>query len=334
MSEKIVMAHGGGGRLSGQLIEDEILSRFGDGPLRGLPDAALLDIGGPGIIYSTDSFVVNPVEFPGGDIGKLAVYGTVNDISAGGGKPLFLSLALILEEGLELSLLRRILDSVKSAADECGVKVVTGDTKVVSAGHCDKIYINTSGLGLFLPGFHLGRERVTSGDDVIVSGPVGDHGFAVLTARENISMPRGPVSDCAPVHRLTEAASEYADSVKFMRDPTRGGIAAVLNEIVQGTKHGIILEENAVPVSEKSRAVSDILGLEPLISPCEGRIILIADPSVSEKILDRWRKMPEGAEARGIGRVNDDPGRVSLRTLTGAERIVDVPSGELLPRIC
>lgn len=335
MEDRIQIAHGGGGRLSGELIKNEILSRFGKGALRDLPDAATLEYkNSDSLIYSTDSFVIQPVEFPGGNIGNLCVYGTVNDVSVAGGKPLFLSLALILEEGLEISLLRRILDSLKDSADECGIQIVTGDTKVVQKGLCDKIYINTSGIGRPFKNFNLGRQGIIKGDKVVASGNIGDHGIAILCVREAIKIKNGPVSDLASVQPLVESAHQFGGAVKFMRDPTRGGMAAVLNEIVSGSDFGIELEEKKIPFSTGSKAVSEMLGLDLLHSPCEGRVIMICSESEADKIVAKWRKLPSGKDACVIGAVTGNSGKVVLKTGSGGIRMVDLPRGELLPRIC
>lgn len=330
----IQLAHGGGGRLSSQLIEDEILERFANKALNNLPDAATLELSGDKIVYTTDSFVVSPIEFPGGNIGDLAVYGTVNDIAVSGGKPLWLSLGLILEEGLPFTLLRKILDSIKKAADNCEVQIVTGDTKVVAGGQCDSMYINTSGIGKALENFNLDKTRIALGDFILVSGPVGDHGIAVMSVREGINIENGPLSDTAPVHRLAASAYKFAEAIKFMRDPTRGGLAAILNEIVSGQNFGILLEENVIPVSPGTKAISEMLGLDPLNIACEGRLVLISSPAAAGKILEKWKKLPEGRNASIIGVVTEKAGHVILRTLTGGQRLVDVPQGDLLPRIC
>ncbi|HBC86223.1 MAG TPA: hydrogenase expression/formation protein HypE [Lentisphaeria bacterium] len=335
MGDRIQIAHGGGGRLSAELVRDEILSRFGKGPLSDLPDAATLDFKKTtGLVMSTDSFVIQPVEFPGGNIGNLCVYGTVNDISVAGGKPLWLSLGMILEEGLEISLLRKILDSVRKSADECGIGIVTGDTKVVPRGQCDKIYINTTGIGERCKDFSLGRSRIKKGDKVIVSGNIGDHGMAVLCVRESIGIKKGPRSDLGTVQRLAVSAQRFGADVKFMRDPTRGGLAAVLNEIFSVMRYGVILEEKSIPFSRESKAVSEMLGLDLLNSPCEGRVVMICSESAADKIVRSWKKLPEGRNASVIGTVTGNSGKVILSTLGGGARIVDLPRGEMLPRIC
>ncbi|MEI6055347.1 MAG: hydrogenase expression/formation protein HypE [Lentisphaerota bacterium] len=333
--DTIQLAHGGGGRLSDALIKEEILSRFGDGPLKSLPDGATLPKIEGEIVFSTDSYVVKPYKFNGGNIGNLAVHGTVNDISVAGGIPRYLSLAMIIEEGFPISELRLILDTIKTSANECGVKIVTGDTKVVARGQCDGIYINTSGIGEKLKNFDLNKSRVKAGDAVLVSGNIGDHGMAILAAREGINIENGLVSDTASVHRLVQTAyKEYAEHIKFMRDPTRGGVAAVLNEIVSGTNVGIELDSSKLPFSAGTLSIAEMLGIDLLNVACEGRMMLICDASVVDEILDLWRAMPEGIGAAIIGYVNSDTERVSIKTVTGGRRLVDVPTGELLPRIC
>jgi hydrogenase expression/formation protein HypE len=331
----ITLAHGGGGRTSREWIREEIVSRFGTGPLLGLPDAARLPAGAASeFLFTTDSYVVHPVEFPGGNIGSLAVHGTVNDLCVCGGRPRWMSLGLILEEGLPLDLLRRILDAARDAASACGITVATGDTKVVARGQCDRIYINASGIGEPIPGFRLGLDTIRPGDAVLVSGPLGDHGVAVLSARENIGIRGGPSSDSAPVLRLVEAAGAVADRVRFMRDPTRGGAAAVLNEIVEGRPFGVLLRETDLPFAAGTRAAAEMLGLDLLQVACEGRVILVCADDAAGTILDTWRRLPEGRQAARIGAITARPGAVVLETVLGGHRLVDVPRGEMLPRIC
>ncbi len=333
-AETIQLAHGSGGRLSRELIQSEIVSRFGNGPLAGLPDAATLPFPGDRLVFTTDSYVVQPLEFPGGNIGDLAVHGTVNDLAVCGGKPKWLSLGLIIEEGLPINTLRRILDSVKKSAADCGITVVTGDTKVVGKGQSDGLYINTSGIGEMLPNFALSADSVVGGDDVIVSGNLGDHGFAVLAARKNINIVSNLRSDTAPIHRLIQASQPFATGIRFMRDPTRGGLAAVLNETVSGRTINVCLDEKDIPLSAGARALSETLGIDPLHVASEGRIVLFCSPAVSDGILNTWKTMPEGHGACKIGSVSPGKGRVTITTITGGYRIVDMPRGELLPRIC
>jgi hydrogenase expression/formation protein HypE len=333
VSEAIVtLAHGGGGRLSRRLIREEIVSRLGG--QGDLPDAAGLTAEGHGLLFTTDSFVVQPLEFPGGNIGDLAVHGTVNDLAVSGGRPRWLSLGLILEEGLPLQKLRRVLDSLAAAAADCGVEVVTGDTKVVARGQADGLYINTAGIGEPLPGFVLGPGRVRPGDRVLASGPLGDHGLAVLAVREGIRIADGPLSDTGPVHRLVQALAELAPDVRFMRDPTRGGAAAVLNELSEGREFGVELDEEAVPVSPGTRAVAEMLGMDILQVASEGRLLLVCAAGAAAEILARWHALPEGRGAACVGRIGSEAGRVILKTVSGGRRLVDVPQGELLPRIC
>jgi len=332
--EVIQLAHGGGGRLTRELIEKEIVPRFGNGPLRGLPDGATLDSPGARLVFTTDSFVVQPLEFPGGNIGDLAVHGTVNDLSVCGGEPKWLSLALIIEEGLPFAVLGRILDSVRAAADTCGVTVATGDTKVVARGQGDGLYVNTAGIGRALTEFTLGPERIKEGDHVLVSGTLADHGMAVLSARQNMEFVNGPRSDTGTVQRLVMAVRDFGSAVRFMRDPTRGGVATVLNEIVEGRELGILLKERDLPLAPATRAVAEMLGIDPLHVASEGRMILICDGAVAPDILKRWRALPEGSGAVSLGTVIREKGRVVMETVTGGRRLVDVPRGELLPRIC
>jgi hydrogenase expression/formation protein HypE len=331
---RITLAHGGGGRAGRELIATEILPRFGGGPLAGLPDAATLPAAEGPLIFSTDSFVVQPLEFPGGNIGHLAVHGTVNDIAVAGGRPRWLSLALIAEEGLPLAVLRRVLDAVAAAAAACDVAVVTGDTKVVPRGLCDGLYLNTAGVGTALPGLTLSPGRLAVGDRVLVSGPLGDHGMAVMCAREGFELATAPRSDTGPVHRLVADAAALGDAVRFMRDPTRGGLAAVADETVTGLPVGVRLAEARLPLSPATRSVAELLGVDLLQVACEGRVVAFCDPGAAPALLAAWRARPEGRLAADIGAVIADPGRVTLATLMGGVRLVDVPRGELLPRIC
>jgi hydrogenase expression/formation protein HypE len=334
MGDEILLAHGSGGRLSMELIRQEILSRFGEGPLSGLPDAATVPLDGGRLVFTTDSYVVKPLFFPGGNIGHLAVHGTVNDLAVAGGGPRWLSLGLILEEGLSMEVLRQVLDSVRDAAAACGVTVATGDTKVVSRGQADGMYINTSGVGEAVESFTLGPAQVRPGDRVLVSGTVGDHGMAVMAAREGINIRNGPESDTAPVHGLTRAIESLGPAIRFMRDPTRGGLSAVLNEIVSGQDFGIELEEDGIPFAAGTRAVAEMLGVDLLHVASEGRVVCVCGPRAADAVKEKWRARPEGAKACVVGTVNDEAGRVTLKTVIGSRRMVDVPHGELLPRIC
>jgi len=332
---KILLAHGGGGRLSRELVERHVGPRFAGGPLDGFPDAARIAVGGASIVFTTDSFVVSPRRFPGGDIGCLAVHGTVNDIAVSGGRPRWISLALICEEGLALAELDDVLDSVARAAARCDVRVATGDTKVVARGQCDGLYVNTAGVGEALPGFDMGAAKLRPGDVILASGDLGDHGMAVMAARVGMNVEGRLASDTGPVHRLVLALDELAPAVHFMRDPTRGGAAAVLHEMLGGRDDiGIVLRERDLPFSEGARAVAELIGADLLHVASEGRVLLVCAPEAAPVVLERWRALPEGTGARAVGEVTRDRGRVVLETAVGGRRLVDLPQGELLPRIC
>ncbi|MEO5344846.1 MAG: hydrogenase expression/formation protein HypE [Magnetococcus sp. YQC-9] len=329
---RVLLAHGGGGRLSRELIDREIVTRFGCEALQGLPDAASLMLDSDSIRFTTDSFVVQPLFFPGGCIGDLAVHGTVNDLSVSGGQPKYLSLGMILEEGLLWSTLRRVLDAIRAAAQACGVSIVTGDTKVVRRGQCDGIYLNMAGIGVGLPEFALSAASIRPGDAVLVSGTLGDHGMAVLAAREQLFVESPLVSDTGPVHRLVAALTPWADRVRLMRDPTRGGIAASLHECALAS--GFQLEERALPFAKSAQVIAELLGISLLHSPCEGRIMAVVADEIAEAVLNAWRALPEGYGACRIGSATGPVGRVTLRTLIGGVTLLDMPHGELLPRIC
>lgn len=334
-SHRIELAHGGGGRRTSQWIQERILTRFGSGPLQGLPDAARVACGPSDVVFTTDSYVVTPLEFPGGNIGSLAVNGTVNDLAVSGARPRWLSLALILEEGVPLDTVDRVLDTVRTCADACGVQVATGDTKVVERGRGDGLYINTAGIGEPLDGYRIDPSRIQTGDVLIVSGSVGDHGMTVMAARERLACAESLESDCAPVHRLVEVLTpRLSRDVRFMRDPTRGGLATVVNEIVHHRRIGVRLDEQAIPVHPAAAATAELLGVDILHVACEGRVLAVVSEPTADDILSAWRKLPEGLEAAIIGRVTDDAGRVSCETVTGGHRLLDVPLGEILPRIC
>ena len=334
-ARRIELAHGGGGARSAEWVREEILPRFGAGPLAALPDAARLTAPAGDLVFSTDSFVVSPPVFRGGNIGHLAVHGTVNDLAAAGGRPLWLSLALVLEEGLDHDLLTVVLDSIRDAAADCGVGIVTGDTKVVARGQCDRLFITTAGIGLVWPELAPGADRIRPGDILLASGPLGDHGMAVLCARQGLAPDSGPASDTGPVHRLVEALRPLGPAVRFMRDPTRGGAAAVWNELVADRPFGLFVEESALPVSPAARAVAEMLGVDLLHSPSEGRLLLVCAPEAAEAALAAWRARAEGRQAAIIGRVTDrHAGCVVLDTVGGGARLVDWPQGEVLPRIC
>lgn len=297
-------------------------------------DSAIVTIEGRQMAFTTDSFVVNPIIFPGGDVGSLAVYGTVNDLSVCGAKPLYLSLGLVIEEGLDKKTLELIVRSINSAAKKAGVLIVTGDTKVVEKGSCDRIFINTSGIGsVYHPGISV--DKIRPGDAVIVSGCLGEHAIAVLSKREGISFGTNVVSDAAPLNGMIGKALKASRSVRFMRDPTRGGLATTLNEIVSGGRFGIAIEEKDIPVSEGVREACELLGFDPLYLACEGRAVFVSSPGDADRILKALKRDRLGKGSMIIGRVTPDhKGKVYMRTVSGGSRLVDMLSGAELPRIC
>jgi len=333
--EEILLGHGSGGKLTARLIEKIILPAFRNPALERLDDQAILPFGGARLAFTTDSYVVTPIFFPGGDIGELAVNGTVNDLAMGGATPLYLSLAFILEEGLPIGDLERVIQSVRRAAVRAGVDVVTGDTKVVGRGSGDKVFINTSGIGLVPPGVDLSSARVQPGDAILVSGPIGDHGVAILSRREGLEFDGQIESDTAPLHELVAAALAAGSGIHALRDPTRGGVAATLVEIATRRGLGIEVDESAVPVRDAVRGACEILGLDPLLVANEGKLVAFVPEAGSERVLQALRAHPLGRGACRIGRVTaDHPGFVTLRTPIGGQRILDLPFGESLPRIC
>lgn len=328
------MAHGSGGKAMHSLLDSLFLKELDNSILRRKSDSAIVTIGRERLAFTTDSYVVNPIIFPGGDIGSLAVHGTVNDLAVCGAKPLYLSLGLVIEEGLDKKTLQGIVKSISAAANKAGVLVVTGDTKVVEKGSCDKIFINTSGIGkVYYP--DLSINRIKPGDAVIVSGSLGEHAIAVLSKREGISFGTKVKSDSASLNGLIAGALRASRNVRLMRDPTRGGLGTTLNEIVAGGRFGIALEEKDVPVSEGVREACELLGLDPLYLACEGRAIFITASQDAGKILKVLKRDRLGRGARVIGRVTSDhKGKVYMRTSSGGLRLVDMLSGEQLPRIC
>ena len=332
MQEIITLDYGSGGVKTARLIEEILLPAFKNTALDSLGDAALVP-GGEQLVFSTDSFVVTPWRFPGGDIGKLAVCGTVNDVCMAGGDPRVLSCGLILEEGFPLDDLRAIVESMARAARQAGVQIVTGDTKVVERGKGDGVYINTAGIGVLrTPG--LGRAALRAGDAVLVSGSVGCHGAAVLAARSGLPGGGALRSDCRCLRELSAAALD-AGGVRILRDPTRGGVATTLNEFVEGGPLGIELEESAIPVDAPVAAVCDLLGLDPLYAACEGRLLAVAAPERADAVLAALRALPGGEGAARIGAVTARrPGTVALRTALGGSRLLPKLTGAQLPRIC
>ena len=330
----VQLAHGGGGRLMKELLEGLFLPLLGADPAD-LHDSAVLEAGEGRLAFTTDSFVVHPRVFPGGDLGALAVYGTVNDLAMAGARPLALSCAFILEEGLPFAELAPLVASMKAAADRCGVALVTGDTKVVDRGKADGVFITTAGLGRVPPGVDLHPRRVRPGDAVLVSGDLGRHGIAVLAVREGLAFEGPLASDCGPVHHLAAALLEAGLGVHCLRDPTRGGLASVLNEVAGAAGWAMEILGPAVPVDEAVQAACEVLGLDPLHVACEGRLVAFLPEGEADRALEVLRALPEGRGAALIGRVLEGPaGQVGLRTALGTTRLLDLPSGEQLPRIC
>jgi len=330
------LAHGGGGVVMRELIRKIIVRHLGNPILERLEDAAVLADAGSRLAFTTDAFVVKPLFFRGGDAGRLAVCGTVNDLAAMGARPLALSLAMVLEEGLELETLERVVGSAASAAREAGVHVVTGDTKVVERGAADGLFLVTSGIGAIPEGVDVSPRRVRPGDAVLVTGPLGDHGIAIVSEREGVGFDTPVKSDVAPLADLAARVLEAAGGdVHCMRDPTRGGAAAVLNEVAQAAGACVEVEERLLPVRPEVRAACDMLGFDPLYVPCEGRMIIFCSADSAPGVLDRMRRHPLGRAGARVGRVLEGPqGRVTLRTEAGGTRIVSEPYGEQLPRIC
>lgn len=339
LPQTITMAHGGGGRAMRDLIEGVFAAAFRNPDQGEMEDQARLtlpaDMADGRLAFTTDGFVVSPVEFTGGDIGTLAVNGTVNDLAVGGARPLWLSCAVIIEEGCEVELLRRIAASMRAAADAAGVRIVTGDTKVVGRGHGDQVYITTSGVGAIPAGVSLAASAVRPGDVAIVNGCLGDHGACILNARGDMALETDLATDCRPLHRVMAAAMAAAPDLRCARDATRGGLASALNEIADVAGVGIEIDEDLLPVRDEVKGMCEILGLDPLYLANEGALVCFAPADQAEAALAAIRATPEGRDACIIGRATDvDPGRVVMRTLFGAGRIVDMLAGEQLPRIC
>lgn len=332
---RIVMGHGGGGVLSAELIEHVFAPAYGGPALAHTTDAAEIRIGGARLAFSTDSFVVRPLFFPGGTIGDLAVNGTVNDLAMSGARASHLSCGFILEEGVETDVVARVAQALGAAARAAGVQVVTGDTKVVEAGHGDGIYINTSGIGLIPDGVDLRPQRVVPGDVVIVSGPIGMHGVAIMSVREGLEFGVEINSDCAPLGGLVEAMLAVTRDLHVLRDPTRGGLAASLNEIAAASGTGVAIQERAVPVPEAVGNACAVLGLDPMYVANEGKLVAFVPRDHADAVLAAMRAHPTGTEAAVIGEaVETHPGMVVARTGLGGTRVVDMPLGEQLPRIC
>ena len=333
--ERVTLAHGAGGRATHALVDAVFLDALRNPLLEQLDDGATFDVGEQRLVMTTDSFVVSPLFFPGGDIGDLAVNGTVNDLAVCGARPLHLSAGFILEEGFPVEDLQRIVASMARAANAAGVQVVTGDTKVVQRGKGDGCYVNTTGVGIVERPVSLGATQVRPGDAVLVSGPIGDHGVTIMLARGELEIESDIGSDTAPLHGLVAALLDAAPGVRVMRDATRGGVATVLNEIAAAARVAVVVDESAVPVRPEVLGASELLGIDPLYVACEGRLVAVVDGSQAEAALAALRAHPLGAQAALVGEVGDDPpGMVLLRTAFGGTRIVDMLVGDPLPRIC
>jgi len=334
MEDKILLAHGSGGKLSHDLIAKNFVPAFGNPLLNKLDDSAAFELSGR-LAFTTDSYIVSPIFFPGGDIGKLAVNGTVNDLAMIGATPLYLSLSFIIEEGFLIAELEKIVNSINQAADEAGVKIVAGDTKVVNQGSADKLFINTSGIGIVPPGVDISGANAIPGDKVIVSGNLGDHGIAVLSQREGLKFQVPVESDCAPLNKLVAEMLEASANIHSLRDPTRGGLATTLNEFAKQSQVGIRIEEENILINKAVLAACELLGFDPLYVANEGKLVAVVAPSDADKVLTRMRQNQYGTEAAIIGEVvNEHPGKVVMKTCLGSSRIIDMPAGELLPRIC
>ena len=334
LEDKILLAHGSGGKLAHELVEKSFVKAWANPLLAKLDDSAVFDLSGR-LAFTTDSYVVSPIFFPGGDIGKLAVYGTVNDLAMAGAKPLYLSLSFIIEEGLPRAELDRIVESTRQAAQEAEVEIVTGDTKVVHRGSADKLFINTAGVGVIPEGVNISGSNARPGDKVILSGTIGDHGIAVLSQREGLSFSTQLESDCASLGKLVAEMLVASPNIHCLRDPTRGGLATSLNELARQSKVGIRIEEEKVPVREEVLAACEMLGFDPLYVANEGKLVAIVPAEDADKILGAMRANQYGKGAAIIGEVSGEhAGRVVMKTVLGASRIIDMLVGDLLPRIC
>ncbi len=334
MADVILMAHGDGGRLAHDLVKSAFVKVLANPILERLDDSAVLEIGGR-LAFTTDSYVVTPIFFPGGDIGKLAVCGTVNDLAAVGARPLYLSLAFIIEEGLSRETLGEVVASIKKAADEAGVAIVTGDTKVVDHGSADKLYINTAGIGQVTDGVQIACDAAQPGDLILLSGSLGDHEIAVMSVREGLEFSTELTSDCAPLNSMVAEMIEASSNIHCLRDPTRGGLAATLNEIASQSQVRILIEETKIPVREEVLAACEMLGLDPLYMANEGKLVAIVPPSDAGVVLDAMRNNRYGKNAVVLGEVVPGKfGRVAMKTRLGTTRVVEMLSGATLPRIC
>jgi hydrogenase expression/formation protein HypE len=334
LEDKILLAHGSGGKLSHDLVKQNFVPLFDNTFLNKLDDSAVFELKGR-LAFTTDSYVVNPIFFPGGDIGKLAVCGTVNDLAMMGAVPKYLSIALVIEEGLAMSDLKRIMESIKEAAQESGVMIVTGDTKVVNKGSADKLFINSAGVGIVPSGVDISGSNAKVGDKIILSGSIGDHGIAVISQREGLQFSSSVKSDCAPLNKLVAEMLDTGVEIHCMRDPTRGGLASTLNEFASSSNVGIRIEEKDILIREGVQAACELLGFDPLYVANEGKLVAVVSAGAAQKLVKAMRRNKYGKEAAIIGEVvAEHPGRVVMKTRMGASRIVDMLVGEQLPRIC
>ncbi len=333
--DTVLLGHGSGGKLSAELLRNVFLPAFANPVLDRLEDQAAITVGGARLAFTTDSFVVKPLFFRGGDIGSLAVHGTVNDLAVGGARPLYLSAAFILEEGLAMEKLRRIVASMTEAARAAGVQIVTGDTKVVERGSGDGVYITTTGIGLMREGVSLSAAGARAGDAVILSGRIGDHGIAILCEREGLQLETEVRSDSAALNGLVDAMFDASSAIRAMRDPTRGGVASTLNEIAAQSRVGIEIDERTICVDDSVRGACELLGFDPLYVANEGKLVAVVEREAAEAVVAAMRRHPLGREAAIVGKVTAvHPGMVTMRTAFGTTRIVDMLAGDQLPRIC
>jgi hydrogenase expression/formation protein HypE len=337
MSKTILLGHGSGGKLTGDLIKKSFIEYFDNPVLKAMTDSAVININDKLLAFTTDSYVVDPIFFPGGDIGKLSVCGTINDIAVSGAEPLFISASFIIEEGFSIDELERITKSMSDEAYKAGVKIVTGDTKVVNKGQCDKIFINTTGIGILDKKFEniSAGKNIQPGDKIIVNGYMGDHGIAVMGARENLKFETEIVSDCASLNHLIKSVLDNGADIKFMRDITRGGLATIVSEIAAGRKFGISVNESDLPVRESVRGMCEIFGYDPMFLANEGKVLIIVSDYSSGKAIKTMKKNEFGRNSVIIGEITaDNPGKAILQSVVGGTRIIDKLTGEMLPRIC
>jgi len=334
MRDKVLLAHGSGGKLAHEIVRNSFVSALDNPILNPLDDSAIISAEGR-LAFTTDSYVVQPIFFPGGDIGRLAICGTVNDLSMVGAKPLYLSLSFIIEEGLLIKDLERVVASIKETAEESGVKIVTGDTKVVNRGSADRLFINTAGVGIIPPKVDISGHNAQPGDAVIINGTIGDHGIAVLSQREGLGFATKLESDCSPLNGLVAEMLEASNAMRCLRDPTRGGLASTLNELAEQSRVSIRIEEDRIPVREEVAGACERLGLDPLHVANEGKLVAVVEAKDAEAVVARMKKNKYGRDAAIIGEVREEhPGRVVMKTRLGTSRIVDMLVGEPLPRIC